>query len=93
MLFRLIPFEPQQSFETYYVEIEPGKVFQGEPHEGNVYEYVFVIKGKFQIFVEGKIFKINEGERIQIPGKTIFSIEHEREGHTEEVEFQFKWER
>ena len=33
------------------------------------------------------------GERIQIPSKAVFNIEHEREGKTEEVEFQFKWER
>jgi hypothetical protein len=33
------------------------------------------------------------GERIQILSKAIFNIEHEREGNTEEVEFQFKWER
>jgi transcriptional regulator with XRE-family HTH domain len=64
-LYPLIPFEPQQSFETYYVEIDSGAVFQGEPHEGNVYEYVFVIKGKLQISVAGKIFKINEGEFLQ----------------------------
>ena len=64
-LYPLIPFEPQQSFETYYVEIDSGTVFQGEPHEGNVYEYVFVINGKLQISVAGKIFKINEGKFLQ----------------------------
>ena len=31
--------------------------------------------------------------KIQIPAKALFNIEHEREGNTEEVEFQFKWER
>ncbi len=61
-LFLLIPFEPQQSFETYYIEIDPGTVFSGEPHKGNVYEYVFVFKGKLQITVEGKKFEINESE-------------------------------
>ena len=41
----------------------------------------------------GKQFKIQiAGERIQIPSKALFNIEHEREGNTEEVEFQFKWE-
>jgi amphi-Trp domain-containing protein len=41
----------------------------------------------------GKQFQIQiAGERIQIPAKAIFNIEHEREGNTEEVEFQFKWE-
>ena len=64
-LYPLIPFDPQQSFETYYVEIDPGTVFHGEPHEGNVYEYVFMVKGKLQITVEDQIFKINKGEFLQ----------------------------
>ena len=42
----------------------------------------------------GKQFQIQiAGERIKIPTSAIFNIEHEREGYTEEVEFQFKWER
>ncbi len=64
-LFTLVPFEPEQSFEIYYIEIDPGTVFSGEPHEGNVYEYVFVLKGQLQITVDGKDFKINENEFLQ----------------------------
>jgi amphi-Trp domain-containing protein len=42
----------------------------------------------------GKQFNIQiAGERIYIPARAIFNIEHEREGRQEEVEFQFKWER
>ena len=42
----------------------------------------------------GRQFKIQiAGERIQIPAKALFNMEHEREGNKEEVEFQFKWER
>ena len=42
----------------------------------------------------GKQFKIQIGsERIQVPAKAVFNIEHEREGNVEEVEFQLKWER
>ena len=42
----------------------------------------------------GKQFKIQiAGERIYIPARANFNIEHEREGRQEEVEFQFKWER
>lgn len=33
------------------------------------------------------------GERIYVPARAVFSIEHEREGDIEEVEFQFKWKR
>ncbi len=43
---------------------------------------------------QGKPFSIQvAGERIHIPSRAIFTIEHEREGRSEEVEFQFKWER
>jgi amphi-Trp domain-containing protein len=41
-----------------------------------------------------KPFRIQiAGEKLNIPSKAIFNIEHEREGDTEEVEFQFKWKR
>jgi amphi-Trp domain-containing protein len=41
---------------------------------------------------QNKPFRIQiAGERINIPAKAIFNIEHEREGNSEEVEFQFKW--
>lgn len=42
----------------------------------------------------GKNFEIQvAGERIYIPARAVFSIEHEREGGDEELEFQFKWKR
>lgn len=42
----------------------------------------------------GKPFQIQiAGERIYVPAHATFNIEHEREGDSEEIEFQFKWER
>lgn len=42
---------------------------------------------------EGKPFQIQiAGERIYVPVHAKFNIEHEREGNSEEIEFQFKWE-
>ena len=42
----------------------------------------------------GKTFQIQiAGERITVPVHATFNIEHEREGNSEEIEFQFKWER
>ena len=41
---------------------------------------------------EGKPFRIQiAGERVYIPARIAFNIEHEREGKNEEVEFQFRW--
>lgn len=31
------------------------------------------------------------GERIHVPERAIFNIEHERSGDGEEIEFQIKW--
>ena len=40
----------------------------------------------------GKPFTIQvAGERIRVPVTAVFGIEHEREGSSEELEFQFKW--
>jgi len=40
----------------------------------------------------GKPFRIQvAGERIRVPARAEFSIEHERDGDSEEVEFQLKW--
>ena len=41
---------------------------------------------------EGKPFEIMiGGERIYVPVKATFNIEHERGSGYEEIEFQFKW--
>ena len=66
-VYPLIPFSPQQSFETYYLEIDPGTVFQGEPHQGNVQEYLFVTKGALSVSVAGRDYAIREGEFLQFP--------------------------
>ena len=39
--------------------------------------------GKFEIQIAG--------ERIYVPARTAYHIEHEREGAQEEIEFQIKW--
>lgn len=40
----------------------------------------------------GKPFEIQiVGERIYVPVRATFNVEHEREGNEEEIEFQLKW--
>lgn len=42
----------------------------------------------------GERFEIQiAGERIYVPVRALYSIEHERSDSEEEVEFQIKWER
>jgi amphi-Trp domain-containing protein len=41
---------------------------------------------------QGKQFEIMiAGERIYVPVRTTYNIEHERGGSEEEIEFQIKW--
>jgi amphi-Trp domain-containing protein len=41
----------------------------------------------------GSQFEIQiAGERIYVPTRAIYNIEHERSGDEEEVEFQIKWQ-
>lgn len=41
---------------------------------------------------QGEAFSIQiAGERIHVPARAIFNIEHERSGGEEEIEFQIKW--
>ncbi len=41
---------------------------------------------------KGEPFEIQiAGERIYVPVRAIYNIEHEREGGREEIEFQIKW--
>ena len=43
---------------------------------------------------QGRRFSIQvAGKRVYIPAKAAISIEHEQSDHTEEVEFQLKWQR
>jgi len=42
----------------------------------------------------GRAFRIQvAGERLQVPADAHFSIEHERAGGADEVEFQIRWRR
>lgn len=42
----------------------------------------------------GKPFSIQvAGERLHVPADAVFNIEHEREGGSEELEFQLQWKR
>ena len=40
----------------------------------------------------GEAFEIQvRGERIYVPARAAFSVEHERDDGSEEIEFQLKW--
>lgn len=54
----MIPFSPESMFEVYYIEIDPGTVFSGEPHSKNAVENIFVYMGEIKIFVDEKEYTV-----------------------------------
>ncbi len=64
-VFPLITFDPEHSFEFYFLEIEPETTFHGEPHKGDVEEYIFVLTGGLEVTVDENRHKIHAGQCIQ----------------------------
>jgi len=58
----------------------------------NTAQFVEKLRRVADCLEKGERFDIQiAGERIYVPKDAIFNIEHEREGHEEEIEFQIKW--
>jgi amphi-Trp domain-containing protein len=55
-------------------------------------EFVSKLRRLANALETGERFEIQvAGERIYVPARAEFNVEHEREGNEEEVEFQLKW--
>jgi amphi-Trp domain-containing protein len=55
-------------------------------------EFVAKLRRLADSLESGRKFEIQvAGERIYVPVRAEFNIEHEREGSEEEIEFQIKW--
>ena len=58
----------------------------------SVSEYVAKLRRLADSLETGEKFEIQiAGERIYVPVGARFSVEHERDGNEEEIEFQIKW--
>jgi len=55
-------------------------------------EFVAKLRRLADALEQGKKFEIQiAGERIYVPVRAVYNIEHEREDGEEEIEFQVKW--
>jgi amphi-Trp domain-containing protein len=58
----------------------------------SVSEFVAKLRRLAAALEAGERFEIQvAGERIYVPARAEFNVEHEREGSEEEIEFQLKW--
>lgn len=57
-------------------------------------EFVAKLRRLADAIEQDEPFEIQiDGERIHVPSRAIFTIEHERDGEGEEIEFQIRWQR
>lgn len=57
-------------------------------------EFVAKLRRLADALESGQAFEIQvAGERLYVPADAQFSIEHERQGDMDEVEFQVRWQR
>ena len=55
-------------------------------------EFVSKLRRLADALERGERFEIQvAGERVYVPARAEFNVEHEREGNDEELEFQLKW--
>ena len=55
-------------------------------------EYIAKLRRLADALEQGKKFEIQiAGERIYVPVRAVYNIEHERDDESEEIEFQIKW--
>jgi amphi-Trp domain-containing protein len=55
-------------------------------------EFVAKLRRFADSLEQGEAFAIQiAGERIRVPARAVFNIEHERSSGEEEIEFQIKW--
>ena len=57
-----------------------------------VSQFVAKLRRLANALEKGERFKIQvAGQRVYVPVRAEFNVEHEREGDEEEIEFQLKW--
>ena len=55
-------------------------------------EFVSKLRRLANALEAGERYEIQvAGERVYVPARAEFNVEHEREGNEEEIEFQLKW--
>ena len=55
-------------------------------------EFVAKLRRLADALEKGEKFEIQvAGERVYVPARSEFNVEHEREGNEEELEFQLRW--
>lgn len=66
-LYPLVAFRPERPVEIYYVEIDGGAQFDGEPHQGDARETILVFSGTVAVTAGGTTSTARQDQMVQFP--------------------------
>ncbi len=69
--YPLVSFDPRQSFEVYFFEMDPEVRFKAEPHKGDVLEYIFLFSGAIEVTVGTELFTLSSGQSLEFEADVI----------------------
>ncbi|MCM1061923.1 MAG: XRE family transcriptional regulator [Eubacterium sp.] len=63
--YTAFPFDPARGFEAFYIEFDAGCEHYSDKHNDGVEEYVFIVKGKLNMLLNGKEVALNTNQAIR----------------------------
>ncbi len=80
-VYPLVTFDPRKPFEMYYFELDSGAVFDAEPHQGGVKEYIFLFTGTITVQAGEHLFTMESGSFVDFKADCI----HRYSSSSEEI--------
>lgn len=78
--YTLFAYDPIRSFESFYIEFEPGCIHTSDKHNDNVEEIVYVISGRLDMVINGEKITLSEKQAIRFLANVTHSYQNNYDG-------------
>ena len=63
-IYVMLPYDAGRNFEIYQGEVVPGEQMESESHGENTWEYLTVVSGEVELYLEDKSFLVKTGSSL-----------------------------
>ena len=63
-IYVMLPYDAGRNFEIYQGEVVPGAQMESESHGENTWEYLTVVSGEVELYLEDKSFRVKTGSSL-----------------------------
>ena len=63
-IYVMLPYDAGRNFEIYQGEVAPGAQMESESHGENTWEYLTVVSGEVELYLEDKSFRVKTGSSL-----------------------------